>query len=53
MQGIYNYKPETSDVSRAYNVRAVLKFCATSNGISPAKCVLYFYIIGARGSAVG
>jgi hypothetical protein len=48
MQGIYNYKPETNDVSRTYSVAAVFKFCATCDGISPAKYVLYLYITGAR-----
>ena len=45
MQGIYNYKPETNRVSRAYTVAAVFIFCATCNVISSDKFVLYFYII--------
>jgi len=45
MQGIYNYIPETNNVSRVYSVAGapVFRMCPTCNVISHVKNVLYFY----------
>jgi hypothetical protein len=46
MQGIYNYIPETNDISRVHGVAALLHLQSVLHVmcISPVKCDLYLYI---------